>query len=144
MFSRMALTVCLMGSCVWCLALATRADSAPSEGTDDGFKPVASVESLMHGQVTFFKAIGKELEEAPSEHRNHEIEEAAEVLAELANVNRYNNTKEDYRAWATQLRDTAMKLANEAEKKKDADDARMNKLYLQMKKTCGDCHDAYQ
>ena len=67
----------------------------------------------------------------------------AEALAELANVNTYHSQKEDYQAWAGQMRDTALELANEAEKP-NADDAKMKKLVNTLKNTCGACHDAYQ
>ncbi len=143
MFRKMALTMCLMGSCIWCLALVTSADSAPPGASGDQFKPVASVESLMHGQLTFFKEIGKALKNTSDPDRGEEIEEAAEVLAELANVNRFNKDKEDYRAWATQLRDTALQLAHEADKK-SADEKRMKTLFDNLKNTCAACHDAYQ
>ncbi len=143
MFKRVALTVCLMGGCIWCLALATRADSAQSVSSAGPFQPVASVESLMHGQVKFFKEIGELVEKPASSHRNEELHEYAEVLAELANVNRYNKDKTDYRDWATQLRDTSLELASEA-KKKDTDDTRLKKLHAEMKTVCGACHDAYQ
>jgi hypothetical protein len=139
----MALTICLMGSCIWCLALVTNADSTQPGPAIGPFKPVASVESLMHGQKTFFKKIGEALQNPSMPDRGEEIEEAAEVLAELANVNRYNNDKADYRAWATQLRDTALRLAHEAEEK-NVNEKRMKKLYMKLKDTCGACHDVYQ
>ena len=102
----------------------------------------------MHGQRTFFKEIGKALKNPPNPKEEYEdehgLEEAAEVLAELANVNRYNKDKEDYRAWATELRDTALQLAREARKKKDADRKRIQKLFMKLKDTCTACHDVYQ
>ncbi len=143
MFRKMALTMCLMGGCIWCLALVTGADSAPPGAASDRFKPVAAVESLMHGQKTFFKEIGQALHNTSDPDRSEEIEEAAEVLAELANVNRLNNDKPDYRAWATQLRDTALQLAREADKK-NADEKRMKTLFQKLKDTCSACHDEYQ
>lgn len=139
----MALTVCLVASCVWCLALVTRADTAPPEPPTVTFKPVASVEALMFGQRAFFKQIDGELKKPAGGMRNLDIEAAAAVLAELANVNRHNKTKADYIGWATDVRDTAMKLAAEA-KKKDADDAKMKTLYKSIKASCGACHDMYQ
>lgn len=144
MARKMALTVCLFGGCVWCLALATRADSAETTQTEDVFKPVASVDALMHGQLVFFKTIGKQVRKPASAARNYEIEEAAEILAELANVNQFNSEKEDYRAWATTLRDAAMGLAHEADKGDAADEANMKKLVQTMKSACSDCHDAYR
>ncbi len=144
MFRKTALTVCLMASCIWCLALATAADSAQLAAGTGAFKPVASVGSLMHGQGVFFKAIRDELTKPADEDRNHEIEEAAEVLAELANVNRFNKDKDDYRAWATELRDTALAMAKEAEKKAAADDDKLQALFATVKSKCQACHDVYQ
>ena len=126
-----------------CVALTTRADSAENANQEQTFKPVASVQSLMHGQVKFFKELAKHLQEAPGEHRNEELVEGGEVLAELANVNRLNSEKQDYRAWATQLRDTALALAKEA-KKPTPDEAGLKKLYQTLKDTCASCHDAHQ
>ena len=144
MVSRLALTVSLMVGCIWCLAIATQADNGQRELENPPFTPVASVESLMHGQKTFFKAVAKELAKPASADRNHEIHEAVEVLAELANVNRYNNKKKDYRAWATKLRDTALEMAAETKKKDDVDTGRLQELYQSMKDTCAACHDVYQ
>lgn len=144
MFRRMALTVCLVGSCVWCMALVTRADSSQPASGGGEFKPVADVDALMFGQVTFFKKIGQELKKPLTKGTAHEIEEAAQVLAELANVNRFNNSKSDYKNWATQLRDTALEMAEEAEKKDAADTDRLKKLFSSMKATCAACHDVYQ
>lgn len=141
---KMALTVCLLSGCAWCLALATRADSAETTRSEDTFKPVAPVESLMHGQMVFFKEINEQIRKPASSERNHEIGESAEILAELANVNRFNSTKEDYRGWATSLRDAAMDLAKETEKGDAADQANMMKLLQSMKSTCGACHDVYR
>ena len=143
MFGKMTLTIGLLGGCIWCLALVARADSAQTANATEAFKPVASVDALMHGQYAFFKDIKKALADKAMRNRGHEIEEAAEVLAELANVNRFNNHKEDYRAWATQLRDTALKLAHEAEEK-DANEAKMANLFKQMTATCEACHEMYQ
>ena len=143
MFGKMTLTIGLLGGCIWCLALVARADSAQSANATEAFKPVASVDALMQGQLTFFKEIKKAMANKAMEDRGDEIEKAAEVLAELSNVNRFNNEKEDHRAWATELRDTALKLAHEAEEK-DADEAKMTNLFKQIKATCGACHDEYQ
>ncbi|MFQ5494472.1 MAG: hypothetical protein ACE5EX_03745 [Phycisphaerae bacterium] len=144
MVRKTVLTITLITGCVWCLALASRADSAHSAPAIGSFKPVATVESLMHGQKHYFKAINRKLRKKNSPKRNGDIAEAAEVLAELANVNRYNKDKDDYRTWATQLRDTALELAREAKKKADASDDRMQTLLASLKSACGACHDAYQ
>jgi len=144
MVRRMALTVCLLGGCVWCLAVATRADSAQAQTPGTEFKPVAPVDALMHGQMVFFKEITEQLGKPAGKDRNHEIEESAEVLAELANVNRHNKDKDDYRGWATTLRDTALELAKAAEKEGGEGEAQMQKLVQTLKSTCAACHDVYR
>jgi cytochrome c556 len=108
------------------------------------FKPVAEVKSLMHGQNTFFKEITTLLDEPSGEKRNQELHESAQVLAELANVNRFNKDKDDYRNWATQLRDTALELAATAKKNDATQPERMKTLYKKLKDTCQACHDVYQ
>lgn len=146
MVRNVALSVCLMGSCIWFLGLASRADSAQVDPPRESFKPVSSVESLMHGQGVFFKKIRKELKNPANKKRkkrNKEIHEAAEVLAELANVNRFNRDKDDYRRWAIQLRDYSLELAVAA-KKGDASDEQLNAIVKKMGAACGACHDAYQ
>ena len=144
MFRKMALTVCLIAGCVWCLALATRADSAQPAAAGASFKSVASVHALMYGQKTFFKQIRAALKNPSFPERTETIEEAAEVLAELANINATKNDKADYRAWAAKLRDTALELSHEADKDKAADEEAMTKLVGEMGETCGACHDMYQ
>lgn len=144
MIRRMALTGCLLVACVWCAALVLRTDAAQASAGLADFKPVASVDALMHGQKVFFKDINKHMGKANDPDALHEIEEGAQVLAELANVNRFNSDKPDYRNWATQLRDRALELAEEADKKEMASRARMQGLLQAMRDTCQACHDAYQ
>lgn len=134
------LTVCLLASCVWCAALVSRVDSAePSAGA---FKPVASVEGLMTGQVLVFKQIGKLLANKEAPHRGEQIHDLAQALAELANVNTLNSDKSDYQGWAGELRDAAMDLSAAA--KQDVDGDKMGQIINRMKAACGKCHDAYQ
>ncbi len=140
MLRRVVLSVVLMAGCIWCLALASRADGNQSAAVGP-FKPVAEIESIMHGKNIFFKEITEQLEKPAGEKRNQEMFESAQVLAELANVNRFNKEKDDYRNWATQLRDTALEFAASAKK---AEQDKLKNLYQKMKGTCQACHDAYQ
>ncbi len=145
MVHKMTLTICLIGSCIWCMALVTRADSAQNGAGGDTFKPVSEVEALMYGQRTFYKRIQKILKkDTLSGKRARELEKSSQVLAELANVNRFNRSETDYRNWATKLRDTALQLAKEAEKKDAADITRMRTLLMTLHETCESCHDVYQ
>jgi cytochrome c556 len=144
MVRRMALTVVLLAGCVWCLALVRRADSAPSASGDGLFKPVASVNGLMTGQMLAFKQLQQSLNGKKGPDRPKAIQLTSEALAELANVNTYNGEKDDYRGWAGQLRDTALELAGEAKKKDNADEAKMKSLLAKLEATCKSCHDVYQ
>jgi len=144
MVRRMALTVVLFAGCIWCLALVTTADSAPSTPAGVPYKPVASVHGLMTGQMLAFKQIQTSLTGKKDAERPRAIQLTSEALAELANVNTYNNEKEDYRTWAGQLRDTALELAGEAKKKDRADEDKMKSLFAKLEGTCKSCHDAYQ
>jgi cytochrome c556 len=144
MVRRMALTVVLFAACVWCLALVATADSAPSSPSGGSFKPVASVHGLMTGQMLVYKRLQASLAGKKDADRARTIQMTSEALAELANVNTYNSEKEDYRAWAGQLRETAMELAGEAKKKDEADEGKMNSLFAKLEGTCQSCHDAYQ
>ncbi len=144
MVRRMALTVVLFAGCIWCLALVTTADSAPSAPGGGPYKPVASVRGVMTGQMLAFKQLQTSLAGTKDVDRPVAIQLTSEALAELANVNTYNNEKEDYRGWAGQLRDTAMELAGEAKKKDNADEDKMKSLLAKLEATCKSCHDAYQ
>ena len=144
MVRRIALTVVLFAGCIWCLALVTTANSAPSAPAAGPYKPVASVNGLMIGQRLVFKQLQGSLNGKNGAERPKAIQLTSEALAELANVNTYNNEKEDYRTWASQLRDTAMELAGEAKKKDQADEGKMKSLLAKLESTCKSCHDAYQ
>lgn len=111
-------------------------------GMDDGtFKPVASVHSLMEGQEHHFAEIKELLLDEGAKDRAKRLETEAEILAELANVNRFHKSKSDYQGWAVTLRNDAMKFAQAA---KDSDNERMRALYKTINTTCNDCHDKYQ
>jgi len=134
------LSVCLVVACAWCFTLVSRANSA--EPTAGEFKPVASVEALMHGQLLVFKRIGELTGEAQAPKRDEEIEDLAQVLAELANLNTLKSDKADYRGWAGSLRDSSMELSHVAEHGADGD--KLNQLINSIKGTCQSCHDVYQ
>ena len=144
MVQRMALTVVLFAACVWCLAFVTRVDSAPPALADGSFKPVASINGLMTGQILAFKQLQQSLNGKKGADRPKAIQLTSEALAELANVNTYNGEKDDYRGWAAQLRDTALELAGEAKKKDNADETKMKSLLATLEATCKSCHDVYQ
>ncbi len=144
MVQRMALTVALFAGCTWCLVFVTRADSAPSAPADGFFRPVASVNGLMTGQMLAFKQLQQSQNGKEGPDRPKAVQLTAEALAELANVDTYNGEKDDYRGWAGQLRDTALELAGEAKKKDNADEDKMKSVLGKLEATCKSCHDVYQ
>ncbi len=143
MAHRTVATIVLFVGSACCLLLGARAESAQPAGSQP-YKPVASVRGLMTGQGLLFKQLQAAVDGPKAADRAMTVQLTAEALAELANVNTYNSDKEDYRGWASQLRETAMELAAEAKKKASADDARMKQLFARIEAACQACHDAYQ
>jgi len=141
MARRMALTVVLFAGCVWCLALATRAESGEPA---PAFKPVCDVDAVMTGQGLVFKELKNAITVSKDPKRPKHIAHLAEALAELSNVNIYHAEKDDYRKFATDLRDTALALAAAAETEPAPDEEKMKTLLGTLKTTCDSCHDIYQ
>jgi hypothetical protein len=129
---------------LWCSWLANTADSSEPPPAGSTFKPVAYVHGLMTGQGLVFNQIQQVLTNKKAAQRSEQIDALAQVLAELANVNTLNNEKADYRAWAAQLRDTALQLSAEGKKNQGASEEKLNELFLKVKNTCQACHDVYQ
>ena len=144
MFRRTTIIFGLVGLVLLGSLVAYASQSAQADNSAKGFKPALSVHHLMEGQGFVFGQIHDALTNANAPRRLKTIEAGSAVLAELANVNTLNSDKQDYQAWASELRDIALALAKEADKKADADDKQMNELFKQMKNKCGACHDAYQ
>lgn len=116
---------------------------AGQDGAHAAFKPAASVDALMHGQQDQFKTINELVNNPAAKDRGKKLAVAAELLAELANVNSYNKDKADYQAWARDLRETSLSLAKEA-RKPDAKDEDLKATVGRIKAICQACHDAYQ
>lgn len=112
-------------------------------GAPPPFKPVASVNALMHGQQTQFKMINALVTDKAAKDRAKNLALAAELLAELANVNSFNKDKADYQAWARDLRDTSLSLANDA-RKPGVKDEDLAKTVERLKSICQACHDVHQ
>jgi hypothetical protein len=144
MTRRLSISLGVTGLAVIGSLLASSADSAQVAPGGKDFKPATTVHLLMEGQGMVFVQIRDALSNAETPHRYQIIEAGAGVLAELANVNTLNSEKEDYRGWAGELRDTAMALAQEADKKAAADEGKLSELFNQMKSKCAACHDVYQ
>lgn len=143
MVRNMTLTVVLLVGCACCIALVSRADSAQASGKKP-FQPAISVHHLMEGQELVFDQINNAIKKTDMPRRTHTIEALASILAELANVNTQNSDQADYQGWAAELRGHAMTLAEEADKKKNADNNRMLQIYKNMRRSCIACHNVYQ
>ena len=103
----------------------------------EDFKPVADRNVLMEWQERVFSGMNR----AILQKKDSEVVAHAWLLAELANVNRFHSKKDDYRRWATEMLDTAVKLA-ESGKAKQFDEAK--KLARKMNATCSSCHEVYR
>ena len=145
MMQKMGLMVCVFTLCAGGLMLVAHAESFVQEGEKETFKPVASLDSLMRGQEQQFDALTKLLGTTGGRGRTAGLVRAAELLAELANVNHQHAEKRaDYNAWTIKMRTLALDIATEAKKRKKADDAKMNTLLNEIDATCNACHDVYQ
>ncbi len=145
MWQKMGITVCLFTLCAGGLVLVVRAESATQAGEKETFKPVASIDSLMRGQEQQFDALKKLLGNTGGRGRTAGLVRAAELLAELANVNHQHAEKRaDYNGWTIKMRTLALDIAAEAKKRKKADNEKMNTLLSEIDATCNACHDVYQ
>ena len=124
--------------------LAAGVSQAQDGGSPGPFKPVATVVGLMNGQGMAFKRLQKAVTDRKMEERHRTIQVMAEVLAELSNVNQYNENKPDYQQMARDVRELSLKLAEEAKKGSGADDNVLRKAVRNIKNGCTACHDAYQ
>lgn len=140
MFHRTILTACLLGGCVVCFWMVPEASSEAKKDAPP-FKPVASTESLMYGQEYHFDQIA-ELLDSDAKSRYYDIGVEAEILAELANVNRYHDDREDYIQWTEVMKKGCQEIAAAAKKK---DDAAIKELVKSINKNaCNACHNKYQ
>ena len=145
MLQRTGIAVCTFALFTWGLVLVTRAESATQAGEKETFKPVASIDSLMRGQEQQFDALKTLMGNTGARGRAAGLVRAAELLAELANVNHQHSEKRaDYNQWTIKMRTLALDIAAEAKKRKKADDAKMNTLLGEIENTCNACHDVYQ
>lgn len=127
-----------MGGCCVCFLMVPEASS---QGSLKKFAPVAPVGSLMEAQDNHFEEMKAQLE-SKKKSRFRVMRTQAEILAELANVNRYNEPdKEDYVKWANQVMELSLEVGKEA-KAKNLDEAK--KLMGKIEQVCNDCHDEYQ
>lgn len=120
------------------------AGDGKAQPAPEPFHPVADVHFLMEGQEIHFKGVRDALENKELRNRLGLISKHAAVLAELANVNYYHSIESDYRGWAWKLRDDAMEVFKEAQKRGQVDESKIKTLMERLETTCTACHDKYQ
>lgn len=131
--------------CVLGASLVAQANNGGLQGGSEPFKPVATVHALMEGQDMHFTAITDALKDESIRRRDRKIEIAAELLAELANVNMRNRPDApDYVGWARDVRDRSLEMAKLASEKRNVDFAGIQKIRDSIDTTCNSCHDKYQ
>ena len=139
-WKRTALSMVLVGGCIWCCGLVQRVYSEEQKAdAGDCYKPVAPPHDLMEAQDQHFEEI-KDLLGQQGARRFRKLSIHANILAELCNVNQYQSEEKDYKNWAIEARDLSLKLAK-AGKDKDQDAA--SELVREIHARCTSCHDKY-
>ncbi len=105
------------------------------------YKPVSPVHPLMEFQDHYFDEIKKMVNASDAKKDFKVVESSAYVLAELCNINSYQQDKEDYKKWAQEARELSLNLAKAA---KDKDTDKAKGLYREIHVRCTACHDQYK
>jgi cytochrome c556 len=107
-----------------------------SHASAGSFKPVQSLETMMHGQKKLFDQI----KSAITDDKLKDGVSYAWLLAEVANVNHYQKDDPAYQTLADKMSQQSVKLAELMEK----GDAKLAKnQFSQIGRTCGACHDQF-
>lgn len=141
MWRRTMLAIGILGGCVGLIVLTAHGQAPPAAGSDELFKPVAPISSLMYAQDMHFERINSLLVNETEKDRAIKLRHEAMTLAELANVNRLHKDKNDYRHWADEVRKFAAELATFAA---DDDFDKAKERCKQINTTCNACHKKYQ
>ncbi len=140
---RKVLAALALGSvCVVCLVAGAGGDGG--QGGTPAFKPVMPVESLMEEQDRHFEAMVDLLRDPSAEDWDHRVRHAALALAEMANVNGYQDLAQReprYRELAGQLKAQSLRFAELTGGRK-VQEARS--LAKQINSTCKACHDRFR
>jgi DNA repair ATPase RecN len=100
------------------------------------FKPVQELEQQMEGQERLFK----DLQASIAGKKWKEGRHYAWILAELANVNHYQNGDSDYTRRADAMKAECVELARAMTKK---DEAAAKALFSRVNQTCNGCHEQF-
>ncbi len=120
--------------------LRAEGDPAPQGGAESpapAFTPVQSVHDMMEGQ----KKLYEEIKDGVLDKQWEDAARSAWILAEIANVNQYQNAAGEYKGLARQMSEDCAKLA-QALKKREADAAKQ--LVQQVGQTCSACHNKFR
>lgn len=154
MWRRALLSLALVGACLWCVAVVRQVHSEESRAAKpdakDCYKPVTPVNFLMEAQQEHWNQVVDRIRSRKGEPDAAEakvkedfkiMERHAYVLGELANVNQFHSEKEDYRAWAVEMRDLCVALARAA---REQDLRKADELGRRIHSTCNACHAKYE
>jgi hypothetical protein len=124
-----------LGAALIVLSYSARAQDKPAAAAST-FKPVLKIDVMMNGQKKLFG----EIKAAIVDEKMKEGESFAWLLAEIANVNHYQNDSSAYREFADQMSRQCVQLAELMGK----GDAKLAKeQFSQIGRTCGACHDQF-
>jgi len=142
--SRKWAPVCAATGLVMMLLLASHGVGQTPSAPPAPFKPVMPLLALMGEQDAHFDNIRELIRNVDAPERFEKLRHEALALAEMANINGYHRGSqqhEDYRSWASDLKQQAIEMAGQAEKKDvDAIKASAKKVIH----TCKACHEQYQ
>ncbi len=129
-----------------CLSVIVQSGTAQTDSPtkSDGFKPVMPLLSLMAEQDRHFDNILDLVRDAEAADRFEKMRHEAYALAEMGNINGYHSgavRHQDYRQWAGDLKDLALTLAGNAERKQADAFAGLAK---KLNSTCKACHNKYK
>ena len=133
--TRVIPSVFVLSAALIVLSYNARAQDKPPAATST-FKPVQKIVVMMNGQKKLFG----EIKAAIVDEKLKEGETFAWLLAEIANVNHYQNDNTAYQSLADQMSQQCVLLAELMGK----GDAKLAKeQFSQIGRTCGACHDQF-
>lgn len=101
------------------------------------FKPVLAIHEMMEGQGKLFA----EIREGILDKQWKEAARAAWLLAEIANVNRYQHDAADYKRHAKEMSGYCVELARLLKKE---DEAGAKTAVRKVSQKCSACHEKYK
>lgn len=133
---RIMLTSLAMAAVLGVAWMASAQQKTPAKPDLQRFKPVLPLDALMNGQKKLFT----DAQDAMLDKAWDEAETAAWLLAEIANVNRYQKDDPEYGKLAKRVSTEAVALAKRF-KKQEAQAAKDS--LTRISRTCQACHDKF-